>query len=329
MNSRISRRRFFSWCTLFAGALSASRLEAAPEETHLPEKGWPTLGGEFYPEPSQISGVAVARDGNILALTHGDNHSEPQKGFRRELIRRPVVLVIEPKSGKIIRAWGNNIFTLPHQITVDAAGHVWIVDGGAKSVFKFDANGEKMLELTPGEAGFTLPTDVAVLSDGSFIVADGALNKRGVKFDASGQSLGDWGLRGSGPMQLHSPHSLAVDEDDRVYVGDRENHWVQVFTPEGELLATWRKVGGPLTVRYHAGSVYVLSNLSGPRGIVRRFSKQGELLESFHTKPHGATGDFEWPHGLAVSDGGDSIYVGFVLSARRIQRYRRTKITAK
>jgi peptidylamidoglycolate lyase len=275
-----------------------------------------------------MTGVAVASDGSILVLNHGENSIEPLRPFRREIIQKPTVLVLDPKSGKILRAWGENLLMRPHQISVDAGGHIWIVDSGLKKVFKFDAKGTLLFEIGGGEISFNLPTDVAVLSDGSFIVADGATNKRGVKFNTEGESLGDWGLRSEGgPIILHTPHGITSDAEDRVYVADKEKHWVQVLSAEGALLATWKKVGGPLSIRHHQGSIYVLSNLSGTRGIVRRFNTAGELQESFHTRGLGKIQDYEWPHGLAVSDGGNSIYVGFILTARRVQRYLRIKRT--
>jgi peptidylamidoglycolate lyase len=301
------------------------RVEAASTESHVPDLNWPSLSSDLYPEPCQMTGVAVAADGTILVLNHGENSIEPLKPFKREIITKPAVLVLDPKSGKILRTWGSNLLMRPHQILVDAGGHVWIVDSGLKKVFKFDAKGTQLLEIGGADINFTLPTDVAVLSDGSFIVADGSTNRRGVKFSAEGESLGDWGLRGDGPLILHTPHSITTDAEDRVYVADRERHVVQVLNADGEVLSTWRKVGGPLTIRYHQESIYLLSNLSGPRGIVRRFNLSGELQESFHTRGVGKIQEYEWPHGLAVSDGGKSIYVGFVLTARRVQRYRRAK----
>ena len=325
MLSQISRRRFLQCCALCLGTVGGYTLEAASGESHATDLGWPALTPDSYPEPCQMTGVAVAKDGSILVLNHGENPVEPQKPFKREIIQKPGVLVIDPKSGKLIRSWGENLFMRPHQISVDAEGNVWIADSGLKKVFKFDALGKLLLEVGGGEVSFNLPTDVAVLSDGTFIVADGATNKRGVKFSPEGQVLGDWGLKGAGPIILHTPHSLAVDDADRVYVADRDKHWVQVLNADGEVQATWKKIGGPLAIRYHQGSLYVLSNLSGKRGIVRRFNPAGEMQESFHTRGLGRIEDYEWPHGLAVSDGGNSIYVGFILTARRVQRYRRVK----
>ncbi len=42
----------------------------------------------------------------------------------------------------------------------------------------------------------------------------------------------------------------------------------------------------------------------------------GQVIESFQTKPSSATDDFEWPRGLAVSNDGDDVDVGFTLTGR-------------
>jgi peptidylamidoglycolate lyase len=270
-----------------------------------------------------MTGVAVAKDGTILALNHGENHADPALGYLRELIKKPAVLVIDPKTGKLLRSWGSNLFILPHHLSVDAAGCVWIVDSALKSVFKFDQNGVKLMELKGADFGFQMPTDVAVFKDGTFLVADGSMNKRGMRFNADGELQEEWGQRGEGLPQFHSPHSLAVDDAGLVYVADRENRWIQVLNAEGERVSTWSKVGRPACVRFHAGSVWVLSNVNASKGIVRRFNTNGQLLEAFHTRPAGAKGDFEWPHSLAITDDGNTVYVGFILTSRQILRYRR------
>ena len=348
MESPHNRRQFFRTCSvqlgaaIFAGVhLSKEQAQGqlppstqgratqsiAPEdsfpESHILDTNWPALAPPSYPERCQITGVAVAKDGSIMALNHGENHADPAVGYLRQLIQKPAVLVIDPKTGKLLRAWGNNRFILPHHISVDAAGNVWIVDGVLKSVFKFDSNGNLLMELKGSDFDFQMPTDVAVFKDGSFLVADGAMNKRGVRFSADGTAMDDWGQRGEGLLQFHSPHALAVDDSGLVYVADRENRWIQVLNVEGECLATWTKVGRPACIRFHADSIWALSNFSATKGIVRRFNLDGKLQEAFHTKPAGAKGDFDWPHGLAVTDGGNTVYVGYILTSRQILRYRR------
>ena len=42
----------------------------------------------------------------------------------------------------------------------------------------------------------------------------------------------------------------------------------------------------------------------------------GQVIESFQTKPSSATDVFEWPHGLAASNDGDDVDVGFTLTGR-------------
>jgi outer membrane protein assembly factor BamB len=45
-----------------------------------------------------------------------------------------------------------------------------------------------------------------------------------------------WGEKGTGPGQFNTPHSIAVDRQNNVYVGDRGNHRVQVFDTDGKFL---------------------------------------------------------------------------------------------
>ena len=325
MQSCLSRRNFFRLGALSLATLGDRSGFAAQTDSHTLDTEWPGASENTLLAGHQFSGIALAPDGSLLALNHGENHVDPQTGFLKQLIRKPAVFVLDPKTGRIKDSWGANTFMLPHQISIDAAGGVWIVDSGLKRVFKFDQDGARLLELSGPPAGFNLPTDVVVLPDRSVVVADGAINRRGFLFDEFGKFQGPWGLRGKGPMQFHTSHSITADEDGRVYLADRENHWVQVLSSQGDLLDTWEGVGRPATVRFHAGSVYVLSNLPASKGVVRRFNKQGELEEMFQTKPKGFAGDLEWPHGLAIAGSGEAVYVGFVLTSRRIQRYRRVR----
>lgn len=323
MHRCISRRNFARLGALSLAELMSRPGLAAQLNSHTLDRNWPAPSEKTRLSGHQFSGVALAADGSLFVLSHGENHVDPQTGFLKQLIRKPAVFVLDPKTGRVKASWGANVFMLPHQISIDSDGFVWIVDSGLKRVFKFDQDGARLLELSGPPSGFNLPTDVVVLSDRSVVVADGAINRRGFLYDESGRFQGPWGVRGRGPMQFHTCHSITADDEGRVYIADRENHWIQVLSAQGELLDTWEGVGRPATVRFHAGSVYVLSNLPASKGVVRRFNKQGELLELFQTKPQGVDGDFEWPHGLAIGDSGDSVYVGFVLTSRRILRYRR------
>ena len=48
---------------------------------------------------------------------------------------------------------------------------------------------------------------------------------------------------GSGSGELHGPVSICVDSDDLVYVGERWNNRISVFTSEGEFLKSFGSKG--------------------------------------------------------------------------------------
>ena len=181
------------------------------------------------------------------------------------------------------------------------------------------------MELGSADIGFRKPTDVVVLSDGCFVVSDGYTNARVAVFDRIGRMMHAWGRKGKRPLEFQTPHSIACDESDLIYVADRENHRIQILDRKGKVQTIWTHVERPLTIRYAAGSLFVLSNLDADKGIVRQLSREGEILCSFMTKPSGSNDDFEWPHGLAVNHDGSKVYVGFTLTGRRVHRYQRTQ----
>ncbi len=299
---------------LFAAVAAAARRLAA----HDLDRSWP----EAPLVGAQVSGVAVDPRGRVLVLNRGENHWMPQGAFQRKKIKRPAVLVVDPDSGRVEARWGANTFIMPHQIVVAPDGATWVVDVGLNQAIEFDADGKKLRTLGGPKIRFNMPTDLAFLSDGAMVVSDGYVNSRVVKFDPDGRIMAAWGKKGSGPLQFDVPHSVAVDSSDRIYVADRENDRIQVLSAEGRFLGAWTDVDRPITLRIVGDTLFVLSNLDADRGIVRRFDLDGRLQGSFPTKPPGSVEDFEWPHGLAVADGGRDVYVGFTLTGRRVQRYR-------
>ncbi len=66
-----------------------------------------------------------------------------------------------------------------------------------------------------------------------------------IKFDASGKFLQQWGSAGTGPGQFGQPHALAMDSKGRLYVGDRDNNRIQIFTQDGKLLGQMKQFGRP------------------------------------------------------------------------------------
>lgn len=181
--------------------------------------------------------------------------------------KNPIVL-LDSKSGKPLRAIGAGLFVFPHGLHVDRHGNVWVTDGG---VAKDGSKGLQVIELSPqgkvllrlGTAGqrgddtthFQSPSDVITNAAGDIFVTDGhapiagtvpaSLEMRVMKFDSHGKFRKQWGKAGSGPGEFNNPHALALDGKGRLYVADRGNSRIQIFTQDGKLLAEWKQFGRP------------------------------------------------------------------------------------
>jgi hypothetical protein len=157
-------------------------------------------------------------------------------------------------------------------------------------------------------------------------VTDGYGNARVHKFAPEGRLLLSWGQPGSGPGQFQLPHGIAVDQDGTVYVADRENSRVQLFSPGGAYLGEWTDVARPCQVYLAGADVYVAElgfraglwpgtenpGPDAPGGRVSVFDRGGQLRARWGggVSPT-APGDFFAPHGICVDGRGD-VYVGEV-----------------
>ena len=48
-----------------------------------------------------------------------------------------------------------------------------------------------------------------------------------------------------GSRQFDTPHGIALNLAGRVYVADRANNRIQIFEPDGKLVAAWKQFGRP------------------------------------------------------------------------------------
>jgi sugar lactone lactonase YvrE len=162
--------------------------------------------------------------------------------------------------GNFIKAFGGGLTVFPHGFSIDAKDNIWLTDaraGGGKgaTVMKFSPDGKLLMTLgKPGVQGkgtdeFTEPNAVIVAKNGDIFVSDGHEADRGVarilKFNAKGKFLMQWGQPGKGRQDLEVPHALALDSKGLLYVGDRWNNRVQVYTQKGKLLNSWTQFGRP------------------------------------------------------------------------------------
>ena len=86
---------------------------------------------------------------------------------------------------------------------------------------------------------------------------------------ADGKFLSQWGSKGKGESQFAAAHGIAIDSRDRIYVADRGNNRIQVFSKEGKFIAAWAGFGNPFgaivvddELLVSDGDVHTISHLS-------------------------------------------------------------------
>ena len=292
--------------------------EALPQWERLPG-GW-----SFYEAVS----VATDSQGRVYVFNRGEHP----------------VIVLE-RDGTFVRSWGEGQFQRSHGIWIGPDDMLYLTDDLDHTVRKFTPEGKLLLTLgTSGQASdtgcrdfdyrtithggppFNFPCDLALNSAGEMFVADGYGNARVHKFAPDGRQLRSWGEPGSGPGQFNLPHGIGVDRSDRVFVADRENNRLQIFSPDGEFLTEWTDVVRPTEVFIDRDDVVYVTELGRRAGMfpwmkpdpqstggrVSLFDRDGQLLARWGGGDHPCSpGDFYTPHDIWVDAHGD-VYVAQV-----------------
>ncbi len=133
-----------------------------------------------------------------------------------------------------------------------------------------------------------------------------------MKFSKDGKFLKAWGKKGTGEGEFNLVHSVAVDKQGRVYVGDRENRRIQIFDAEGKFLNQWKHVGSPW-------GLYITDDQSifmcdGYNNRILKLNPEGQILGSV-AEPGRLPGQLDYAHHLTVGRSG-SIYVAEIKNWR-------------
>lgn len=279
----------------------------------------------------EVSGVAVDNPNRIIVAVWGDRNSAGQE--------RPGstnYLLVVDRNGNITERWTqwDSILNKPHQVYIspyDPERHVWVVErGGGRGVhmqiLKFTNDGSKLVmrlvdpkhpttraaaraNPRPGPYTYGEPATLAFLPNGDFLLADGYWNSRVVRYNAKGEYIMEWGELGSGPGQFDLLHGSAVDRDHRIYIADRTNNRIQVFTEKGEFIEEWPNVTDPVGVLIDdKEAVWVVS---AALNRILKYSRDGEL--QYYWGAYGGTrggfpGGLSRPHQLDVDQEGN-VYV--------------------
>jgi DNA-binding beta-propeller fold protein YncE len=255
-------------------------------------------------------------------------------------------LMVFDRDGTFLSSWDDVTFVRPHGLTIGPDDAVYLTDDQDHTVRKFTPDGQLLLTLgtsgTPSDTGatsvdyrtirragppFHYPTNLALSPTGEMYITDGYGNARVHRFSPEGKLLSSWGEPGAEPGQFHLPHGIAIDRHGTVYVADRENSRIQLFSPDGGYLDQWTGVARPCQVFVAGDLVYVAEvgfragmwpgttapspDASGGR--VSVYNLQGKLQARWGGGDNPcAPGDFFAPHGICVDSRGD-IYVAEVV----------------
>lgn len=273
-----------------------------------------------------VPGIAVDKQDNVWIFTRTNN---------------PVQ--VYSADGRFIRAWGDGVISNAHHLKIDRAGNIWLSDIGLHVVRKFTPEG-KLLQTfgVPGEKGedtkrLNMPTDMVIAPNGDVFISDGYGNNRVVHFDKSGKFIRSWGTLGTGPQHFSIPHAIDMDSRGRIYVADRNNVRVQIFSSTGKLLDSWSNVVvpwgfwisakdeiwvcGSSPMPWRNDVKYPTAPLSCPPKdqLFMKFDPSGKVTQLW-TVPKGEDdkeqpGDLNWLHCLALDSKGN-IYAGDIIGKR-------------
>lgn len=298
-------------------------------------EGWEKLPKGYVHK--DVDGVAVDSQDNVYLMT-----------------RKDASVMVYDREGNFLRSWGKGVFTQrTHGIAIGPDDMVYTVDDGDHTVRKFTPEGKQVMMIgTPGKASdtgydgkkkdsvkkagppFNRPTDVAIAPNGELYVSDGYGNARVHRFTPDGKLIQSWGEPGTGAGEFRLPHGIGISVDNRVFVADRENDRIQIFSLDGEYLDMWTHVQRPTDIAFDAeGRVYVselwwkpgdVSLTNGPirfdlPGGVRIFDLAGNLLLHWCSADREAPGNFVAPHTICVDSRGD-MYVGEVTHTFGVSR---------
>ena len=261
----------------------------------------------------ECPGVAVDSQDNIFVLTRGEHP-----------------IIVFDREGKFLRSFGEGLFskTRTHGLYIAHDDSVLVADDEIHTIQKFNSKGEKMMEIgerdhpSPKWSGqpFNRPTSAAIMpSNGDIYISDGYGNARIHVYSGEAEYKFSWGDSGIDAGQFIRPHNIAVDDNDQVYVVDREAHRIQIFDPKGKFITMWNNIYRPDAMVLWKDHIYVgeLNGIGGDDapGLGHRvgiYDLKGNLVCRFGEIEEGeGPGYFIAPHGIAVDSHGD-IYVSEV-----------------
>jgi streptogramin lyase len=205
-----------------------------PEGKLLLTLGTPSVPGEDRTHMNQPTDVAIIPGGDIFVSDgYGNNR----------------VVHFDAKGG-FVKAWGRRgsgpgEFNLPHAITVDSKGRLYVADRSNARIQVFDQNGTFLeqwrnvlvpwsLWITPQDEIWTSGSSPTLSFDSRGMTGIPPADQVFMRLSTSGKLLELWcprlGVDGQDkPGETNWVHALAADSKGNLYAGDIKGHRLQKF----------------------------------------------------------------------------------------------------
>jgi NHL repeat len=298
-------------------------------------EGWPQRPLDWPTE--DIAGVCTTLDDAVILYARGEH---------------PVT--IYSLDGQLLASWEEGEFSLrSHGAFMSTNGELFLVDDGLGRVARYSLDGKLLSTVGPvgvrsetgyqpgvedsivrGGPPYNRPTNLSVAPSGDIYVSDGYGNARVHRFDPSGDLVESWGQPGTGPSQFRTPHGLWAHRDGRIFVADRENDRIQIFTGDGQYMTEWTDVRRPQDIFVDHNDIVYVAELSwfpgersGRLGVTSEYLParlsiydiDGNVLMRWSDDDPTKPGFFTSPHSVCVDSEG-AIYVGEVPTVWAIAR---------
>jgi hypothetical protein len=348
---------------LCVGACGTARAQEAP--TYKVDPSWPKqLPNNWI--IGQVGGLTVDRENHIWVLQRPGSDTVDELGAAQNPPRSECCVAAPPvmefdSEGNLLKSWGGagqgyDWPTTEHGIWVEKDGSVWIGGNapGDRQILKFTNDGKFVLQIGHPSTAAVNSADTTILGRPAGIevdeeahevfIADGYANKRLIVFDSkTGAFKRMWGAYGNVPsdadpgaynpasdadQQFRNPvHCVRISNDGLVYVCDRTNDRIQIFTKQGKFVKEFfvRKEtlgqGSAWALAFSSDAeqkyLFLVDGENNVFWALRR--SDGSVLGKTGHSGRNA-GQFHWVHQIA-SDSAGNLYTGEVDNAKRIQKF--------
>lgn len=227
--------------------------------------------------------------------------------FQRNAATKPQLFEFGPDR-KLIRTVGENVIghqLKAHGMAIDRDENIWICDADGATIMKLSPEGKLLLTLgekgrrgdwneAKGQRLLWQPLDLAFAPNGDIYIGEGHANEspndtdsddplntigaaRVIHLDPNGKFINQWYGNSIGQGKFSMVHGVAIDpRTGNVWLGDREEYRLVVFTAEGKFVKTVQMRNLACAVAFDPqGNLWMAT---GQDGQILKIDQEGHVL---------------------------------------------------